>query len=362
MPQPPSTPALVIDSAIVARNIERMSAYAERHELLVRPHTKTHKSRRVARLQMAAGAAGLAVAKVGEAEVMAEEADDVMVAYPAIDPARTARLTQLASHANVRVAVDSTQGVQQLAEAANRHRSTVGILVDLDVGMGRTGLQTPGESLKLAQLVDATPGLRLDGLFCYPGHIQLPPDDQTVELKAVSDKLAETLNRWANHGLQARIVSGGSTPTAYQSHLVPEYTEIRPGTYVYNDINTVRGGYCQLEDCAARIVCTVISTAVPGQVVLDAGSKTLTMDRCGPAPESGHGYLVEYPEAIIARLTEEHAQVDVTGCRGVPKLGERVTVIPNHICPCVNLQDQAWWMDVDGELTELSIDTRGMLV
>ncbi len=193
-------------------------------------------------------------------------------------------------------------------------------------------------------------------------HIGGPAGKQETALGAVSDKLAETLDLWADHGLQARIVSGGSTPTAFQSHFVPEYTEIRPGTYVYNDINTVRAGYCQLDDCAARIVSTVVSTAVPGQVVIDAGSKTLTMDRCTPAPESGHGYVVEYPDALITRLSEEHAQVDITACDSVPKLGERVTVIPNHICPCVNLQNAVWWRDAEGQPVELSIDARGMLV
>jgi D-serine deaminase-like pyridoxal phosphate-dependent protein len=213
----------------------------------------------------------------------------------------------------------------------------------------------------VAQLIDSTPGVRLDGLFCYPGHIGGPPDQQHPALQEVADKLAATLRMWYDHGLQARIVSGGSTPTAYQSHLVPDYTEIRPGTYVFNDINTVRGGYCGLVDCAARIVCTVVSTAVPGQVVIDAGSKTLTSDPCGPAPESGFGHIVEYPQARISRLTEEHGQVDVRGCSPIPKLGERVTVIPNHICPCVNLQSAVWWRDDDGQLQELTIDARGLL-
>jgi D-serine deaminase-like pyridoxal phosphate-dependent protein len=181
-------------------------------------------------------------------------------------------------------------------------------------------------------------------------------------LSAVADQLAEALRLWYDHGLQARIVSGGSTPTAFQSHLISDYTEIRPGTYVYNDMNTVRGGFCKLEDCAARIIATVVSTAVPGQVVMDAGSKTLTSDLCGPAPQSGHGHIVEYPDARIVKLSEEHAQIDIRDCQRAPQLGERLTVIPNHICPCVNLQDSVWWRDEDGALQELAIDARGMLI
>lgn len=359
---PQATPALIIDAAVVYRNIERLATYADEHDLDVRPHTKTHKSRQLGALQISAGAVGLTTAKVGEAELMAEVADDILVAYPAIDPVRVGRLARLAKHCTVRVAVDSLAGAKRLADAANRAKATIGILVDLDVGMRRTGLQTASETLKLAQVIDATPGVRLDGLFCYPGHIGGAPDTQEAALREVSNKLDQTLRLWEDHGLQARIVSGGSTPTAYQSHLVPEYTEIRPGTYVFNDMNCVRGGYCTLDDCAARIICTVVSTSVPGQVVLDAGTKTLTSDRYAPDPGLGHGLVLEYPDAVINALTEEHAQVDVRTCAKRPQVGDRVTVIPNHICPCVNLQDTVWWRDEDGQLIEMPVDARGKLV
>jgi D-serine deaminase-like pyridoxal phosphate-dependent protein len=149
---------MVVDARTVFRNVERLAAYSQDHELGIRPHTKTHKSRRLAELQLSAGAVGLTAAKVGEAEVMAGVCDDVLVAYPAIDPARTERLTRLAKHVTLRVAVDSLAGAKWLAEAANRAKTTIGILVDLDVGMHRTGLQTAAEALKLAQFVDSTSG------------------------------------------------------------------------------------------------------------------------------------------------------------------------------------------------------------
>jgi len=352
-----ATPALIIDDAIVERNIRRLAEYAETHELDLRPHTKTHKSQTMAARQIAAGAIGLTVAKVGEAEVMAPVDSDILIAYPALDRQRTVRIATLAAHNTVRVAVDSKAAAAALSEAARQ--ATIGILVDLDVGQGRTGVQSAAEALRLAQYVDVTPGLRLDGMCCYPGHIGQKPHDQEQALNKVGDLLAEVLDLWASHGIQARIVSGGSTPTAYQSHLVGEYTEIRPGTYIYNDMNVVRGGFGTLEDCAARILCTVISTAVPGQVVIDAGSKSLTSDRCGPAPDSGHGHIVEYPQARITKLSEEHGQVDVRDCDRPPLLGERVSVIPNHICPCVNLQDSIWLRGAGGELEPLLVDARG---
>jgi D-serine deaminase-like pyridoxal phosphate-dependent protein len=351
---------LIVDAGVVQRNLARMDEYAQRHDLWVRPHTKTHKSELLGRMQMEAGAVGLTVAKVGEAEIMARATGDLLLAYPAVDPPRVKRLAELANHVTVRVGIDSRAAADALAAAARAAASTLGILVDIDVGMHRTGVQTPEQALALAQYVDHAAGLRLDGVMFYPGHIWSPLDRQEAALAAVADRLAAALDVWDEHGLEAGIISGGSTPTAFNSHLLPELTEIRPGTYVYNDINTVRGGFCSLDDCAARIVCTVVSDAVPGQVVIDGGSKTFTSDRCVADPDGGHGYVVEYPAAKITKLSEEHGQVDVTRCAKPPKIGERVSIIPNHICPCVNLQDRYYWREGD-EVRPMPVDARGRL-
>jgi D-serine deaminase-like pyridoxal phosphate-dependent protein len=359
------TPALVLDGAKVRRNIERMADYTKAVGIANRPHTKTHKSVAVAGLQLAAGAVGLTVAKVGEAEVLArafaEREPDILVAYPAVDPARTVRLAALARAATIRVAIDSPEAIDALAAAARAAGTTLGILVDLDVGSGRTGVPTVDRLVSLAEATDRAAGLRLDGIFYYPGHITAPPTGQTEPLLLVAEKLGAAIHRFDAGGLCRRIVSGGSTPTAFQSHHIRGGTEIRPGTCVYNDLNIVRGGFGTIDDCAASVVCTVVSDAVRDQIILDGGSKTLTMDRCGPAPDSGHGLIVEYPEAFIGKLTEEHAQVDVSRCAVRPRVGERVTVIPNHICPVVNLHDTAWWWEADGSLQVLPIDARGKL-
>ena len=211
----------------------------------------------------------------------------------------------------------------------------------------------------LPQHVSRQQGLRLDGLLFFPGQIAGAPATQEAPLRQLDSLLGEILGLWLHGGLEARIVSGGSTPTALRSHFVKHLTEIRPGTYVYNDMNCVHGRCAELADCAARIVSTVISTAVPGQVVLDAGSKTLTSDRCGPAPDSGHGFIVEYPEAKITKLSEEHAQVDVSRCLKKPEIGDRVSVVPNHICPCINLQDKVWWQEPGAAPVPLAVDARG---
>ena len=359
------TPALVLDAATVRGNIDRLAAYAAAHGIAVRPHTKTHKSVEVAVLQVAAGARGLTVAKVGEAEALlpafADGTADFLMAYPAVDDFRTRRLAALAGAAQIRVAADTTFALDATSAAASAAGTTIGVLVDLDVGMGRTGVPTAAALVALAQAADKAPGLRLDGILCYPGHIWAKADEQAAPLARVAVQLQEAIDMFDRHGLCRDVVSGGSTPTAYRSHLVPQFTEIRPGTSVYNDMNTVRGGFCTLADCAASILCTVVSDAVNGQVVLDGGTKTFTSDRCGPAPESGHGHVVEYPEAVVTKLTEEHAQVDVTRCAVRPRVGERLSVIPNHICPCINLQDAVWWREPDGRLRRLATDARGRL-
>jgi D-serine deaminase-like pyridoxal phosphate-dependent protein len=227
--------------------------------------------------------------------------------------------------------------------------------------MHRTGVESPAATLPLAQAIDRASNLRLVGIMIYPGHVMEPPSEQQTALRAIGELISETVALWRGHGFEAQVVSGGSTPTAYQSHLVDGLTEIRPGTYIFNDMNTVWGGYCSLDDCAATIVATVVSTAVSGQFILDAGSKTLTKDPCFPEPERGFGYIVEYPDACITKLSEEHGQVDMTRSSGRPKVGDRVTVIPNHICPCVNLQDSVWWSEPGKLMRPLPVDARGKL-
>jgi D-serine deaminase-like pyridoxal phosphate-dependent protein len=355
------TPAILIDVPTVRRNVRRLAEYAKQHNLKLRPHTKTHKSKLLGRMQVEHGAAGLTVAKVGEARVMAQVTDDLLLAYPAVDPSRCDAIADLAHRKSVRVAIDSTEAADALSASARRAGASLRILVDLDVGLHRTGVQTPHEALTLAQHVSSKPNLRLDGLFFYPGHVKGPSPEQERQLRQVDALLQETLDLWKRHSLEAKTVSGGSTPTAYQSHLVTRMTEFRPGTYVFQDMNGVRGGYATLDDCAARVVATVVSTAVPDQFVIDAGSKTLASDRCSPAPDSGFGHVVEYPQAKITKLTEEHGQVDATACERRPKVGERVTVIPNHICPCINLHDNVWWREEREPPRQIPVEARGMV-
>lgn len=364
--EPPATPSLVIDYLKVRQNLQKLVEYTRRIDLLIRPHIKTHKCLQLAKLQLDSGAYGLTVAKVGEAELMVRacepEKGDLLVAFPVVDEQRASRLAVLAKSTQVRVAIDSTYAANVLASAAKNANVKISVLIDVDCGFHRTGVQSPDEALELAQLVDQQTSLQLDGLFFFPGHLFVEREQQARELDHLQHYLEAIIDLWSRHGLRAAIVSGGSTPTAYQSHRVPALTEIRPGTYVFNDMNTVHGKYCEIGDCAAHVVCTVVSDAVPGKCVIDAGSKTLSSDRNIARPESGFGHVVEYPQAMIERLSEEHGEIVLSHCDQRPRLGERLTIIPNHICACVNLQESAWLRGEDTSLQSLTIDAQHKLV
>lgn len=344
------SPALIIDLPVVRRNIRRMADYAHAHHLRLRPHTKTHKMAGLGALQIEAGAVGLTVAKIGEAGVMAQVADDIFLAYPPIGGRE-----QRAAELGLRVGVDSREAVEILRDAGIE----LGVLVELDSGFHRTGADV-AEAIAVACEIDRAPSLRFDGIYVYPGHLYRPGAALIAALGEMRALLQETLAGLNARGLSAEIVSGGSTPTAFQSHLVPELTEIRPGTYVFNDRNLLANGCCALEDCAALVQCTVISAPAAGKLVLDAGSKTLSSDRLlGDAEGGGHGFLPEYPGAKITRLSEEHAEVELGAEDRRPRVGERLRVLPNHICPCVNLQRNVWLREGD-EFERVPVDAAGL--
>src|SRR5688500_15499860 len=219
------TPSLVIDLPTVRRNIARLAEYGRAHKLAIRPHTKTHKSIRMAKLQLDAGAAGLTVAKVGEAMTMAEAGRDIFIAYPALDPWRRERLASLAKTHAVRVGFDSKEAADLIGEAARAAGATIGVLVDLDVGFHRTGVQSPQDALALAQHVSKTGGLRLDGIMCFPGHLKWSADELRAKwFPGIQQTLKQTIDLFRRDGLEVKMVSGGSSPTAFLSHHLPALT------------------------------------------------------------------------------------------------------------------------------------------
>ncbi|MCC6242044.1 MAG: alanine racemase [Gemmatimonadaceae bacterium] len=333
------TPVPVVDLDRMALNLDRMAAYATLHGLQLRPHVKTHKSPRIAAEQLRHGAVGLTCATLREAEVMSEVCDDLLVAYPPVGAARLERLARLPQQVRVAVSADDAAALPALAVAAKLGRRTFDVHVEIDAGMHRVGVATPEKALALAHAIRELPQLTFAGLLFYPGHIRQSVADQGASLAELSNTLDAFVGVLTDAGLPPRVVSGGSTPAAWRMHEVRGVTEVRPGTYVYNDRTTALVGACDWDDCALTVLATVVSTAVKGQAVIDAGTKALGREPLR-AEGDGYGALLDHPEVVVARMSEEHGILDLSKSSWRPRLGEQVRVVPNHVCIVVHLFDE----------------------
>jgi len=350
------TPVGYVDLVRVRRNAERVARYAEEHGLGWRPHIKTHKSREIARIQLEAGARGLTVATLREAEVMAAMTDDLLLAYPPVGRAKLDRLVRLPHSVNLTVGLDSVDVLGPLARACGEAGRTVGILIEQDVGLGRVGVAGADEVVDLAREVAGREGVRFRGVMFYPGHIRTARSEQDEALSDLSRAVSATRDALRRSGLEPEIVSGGSTPTLWRSHEVAGLTEIRSGSCIYNDREAVTVGVAGPGDLAYSVLATVVSTSVSGRAVVDAGSKALAKETRGP----GHGYgsVLGRPEVRVAALSEEHGVLDVSGSAWRPAVGDRVRLVPNHVCVSVNLQDRLV-VDDEGALRWMALEGRG---
>jgi D-serine deaminase-like pyridoxal phosphate-dependent protein len=346
------TPALLVDLDRMERNLSRAATYSRQHGLALRPHVKTHKSPRVAAQQLALGAMGVTCATPFEARVMSDVAGDILVAYPPVGAARAERLAALPSHVTLTVALDSPEAIAEMARAAASAGRRVGVYVELDLGMHRVGVPGVDSAIALARQVREQPSLDFAGIAFYPGHVREAVEDQDAKLVELSAALSSALRKFDSADVSARVVSGGSTPTLWRSHEIAGVTEIRPGTYVYNDRGTASIGACSWDDCALTVLATVISTAVPRQAVIDTGTKALGREPVRGAPGEGFGQLLEHPEVVVERMSEEHGVLDLTKSSWQPQVGERVRVIPNHVCIVVHLNDVVY--GIRGEVIETS--------
>jgi len=337
------TPSVLIDLDIMERNLAKYHDYAKEHNLALWPHTKTHKTPELAKLQMKFGAPGVTCAKIGEAEVMAANGiPRILIAYPIVGPTKMDRLIALARKIDVTLALDSLESARPISEAAQNAGIKINVLLEFNVGMNRVGLETPDEVVAVGKQLMALPGLNLVGLTCYPGNVWVKPADMPAEMKKMDEKVHARVDVARKAGVPTGRISGGSTPTAMWSHLVRDFTEIRPGQYIFHDMNEVYLGIAAPEMCALRVLATVVSTAVTNRVIIDGGSKTFSSDRLHNPPEGvkpGFGLVVEYPDLWFEKMSEEHGHIDASAAKKKPRVGERVTVVPNHVCPCVNMHD-----------------------
>ena len=353
------TPALLVDLARLASNLDRGAEYARTHAIAMRPHIKTHKSPFLAREQLERGATGLTCATPYEAEVMSEVCDDLLVMYPPVGAHRATRLAQLAERVRLTVALDSDVAAHDLSQAAHDVGSTVRVLVELDAGMHRVGVQSPAEAVALAQRITALPELEVAGIAFYPGHIRGHVGEQAAQLAELGQLVAEARDEFARAGLGVDVVSAGSTPTLWRTHEVPGVNEMRPGTYIFNDRTTAEIGACTLDDCALTVLATVVSTAVPGQAVIDAGAKALGREPIRGGSGEGFGCLWSDSDVVVKSMSEEHGILDLSRSTWRPRVGERVRVIPNHVCIVVHLADVVYGVRDDTVVSSWPVAARG---
>ncbi|GAB3191659.1 D-TA family PLP-dependent enzyme [Nesterenkonia suensis] len=342
VPPEVETPEILVDRDVLGKNVTRMAEAMRSRGLRLRPHAKTHKMAEVARLQLAAGACGLTVATVGEAEHFAAQGvEDLFIAYPLwTTPARGRRLRELSATARLTIGTDSADGARALAAHLREAARRIEVLVELDSGHHRSGVAPQG-AVDVARAA-AQAGLQVTGVFSFPGHSYAPgrPAEAAAQEHQTLVEAAELLTA---AGFAVTRLSGGSTPSA----LLTEdggVTEVRPGVYVFGDAQQLELGRCGWEDIALTVAATVVSRhetgadGVPRRIILDAGSKVLGGDR--PAWTTGHGRIMGHPQARITALSEHHATVAWPEGQQLPALGERVSVIPNHVCMAVNLVDE----------------------
>ncbi|MCH7563575.1 MAG: alanine racemase [Gemmatimonadetes bacterium] len=342
------TPVGVIDLPRVRANIERVVTYCSHHGITWRPHVKTHKSLRIARLQLQAGAPGLTVATPREAEVMATVTDDLLVAYPVVGGNKLERLMALPNSVRLMIGLDSSEVLAMVRHAAAAANRSVRVLVEIDAGLGRVGLQTPAEAVRLAGEIRESPALEYAGIMFYPGQIRSHSSTQDADLAVLRGLLEAFYDALGAAGLAPSLVSGGSTPTLWRSHEIPGLTEIRPGTCIFFDREGLAIDVAGPEHLAYSVLATVVSMAVSGQAVVDAGSKALAKEARGG--DDGFGFLLDRPEVLVRSLSEEHGILDISATDWRPAVGDRVRIVPNHVCVSVNLQDHL--LAVDGEHVE----------
>ena len=332
------TPCLVIDLDVVERNAQRMADAVTGAGIALRPHTKTHKSVRLARIQLAAGAAGVTVGTLGEAEVMAAGGvDDIFIAYPLwATGAKADRLRALMSMTpRLTVGVDSVAGAELLAAVARSAGRPLSVVIEVDPGNLRTGVsaQQAADVAAAAQRL----GLDVAGAFTHGGHAYRGADAIAGAADDEVRALAEAAVALRAAGIEARVLSAGSSPTALADRVAP-VTELRPGTYLLGDRQQVALGASPSDGVAIAVAATVISTNVAGQVVIDAGAKSVTKDL--PAYLAGYGNLPAYPDGVIERVFDYHGAVTFPAGAARPTLGEIVAVVPNHACTVVDLYDE----------------------
>jgi D-serine deaminase-like pyridoxal phosphate-dependent protein len=325
------TPCVTVDLDVMENNIRRVQAHLTKHSVANRPHIKTHKIPALGKLQMKAGAVGITCQKLGEVEIFTDAgvADDVLLTFNIIGGAKLERLMALTKRLKrLAVVIDNETVARGLSNAGRQHGVDVRFLIECDTGMGRNGVQSPQAAVDLARAAMKLPCMRFEGIMTFP--TRFPQSQEFFD---------QALALFKRGGIPVPVVSGGGTPAVFSVDKFPALTEHRAGTYIYNDVMTVASGTANWEQCAMRVKATVVSRPTPDRAVIDAGTKVFTSDQY---TVKGYGHVMEYPEAVVAQLSEEHGVIDLSSCKERPAVGDMVNVVPNHCCVVSNMVDEVY--------------------
>jgi len=325
------TPAVTILLDRLENNIARVQRMVAAAGKGNRPHVKTHKIPAIGRMQIEAGAIGLTAQKLGEAEIFIDAGvtDDLLITFNIVGPAKTGRLMDLSERIRrLAVVADNDVVLQGLSEAAKSRGRTVPVLIECDGGFGRNGVQTPEAALDLARLAEKLGGLSFEGLAVFPNTAP-----RTLEF------FTRAVELFRGAGIPLPILSGGGTPALLKLADYPMMTEHRAGTYVYNDVMMVHSGFATWDDCAMQVRATVVSRPTEDRAIIDAGSKVLTREQYYV---KNFGRVVEYRDAFVANVSEEHGMIDLSASAKRPVVGEVISIIPNHCCVVSNMVDEVY--------------------
>lgn len=358
------TPSLLIDLDVMETNIAEMAEVTRAAGVHLRPHTKTHKSPEIAALQVAAGATGITVAKVGEAEVMADAGlDDILIAYPIVGEMKLRRLKKVMERARVRVSLDAVEVAQGLGQLGVERGAPVDVFVEVDTGQHRMGRPPGKPTATLVAEVARVKGVEVVGLLTHEGqaYAATTPGDLRSVVETMGADLAETAERCAAAGVPIREISVGSTPTARIAAGVHGVTEVRPGTYVFNDVQQMRLGVAAEASCAARVLVTVVARPWEDRFVIDGGSKCFTSDGGSGPPFPGRGVVAGRPDLRIDFLTEEHGIGHIEDGGEPLAIGDRLEIIPLHVCSTVNMFDVSYGVRSGALDHQVRIEGRGKM-
>ncbi len=345
------TPVPIIDINVVERNVTRWQERCDKLGLANRPHIKTHKLAGLALYQLAQGAKGITVQKLGEAEVMADAGiHDMLLTFNVIGRKKIERLGALAQRSDISVVADNIDMLAGLTSAAANAGRNISVLVECDTGAGRNGVQSPHAACELAQKIDQATGLTFGGLMTYPA---------VGQRLQTENFLTETRDLCASSGLDVRVISSGGSPDMWNDEGLGGLTEYRVGTYVFFDRSLATRNTCTFDDCALSVLTTVVSRPTPERAIVDAGTKTLTSDLLGL---QGFGVAHELNDAQVYAANEEHGFLDISGLARKPRVSDLVKITPNHVCPVTNLFDEVVFVRGNEVLGAAKVDARGRVV